>query len=59
MSIRQGKQEFLAVISMTTDDISLLDDNLQTDEGIAAEIQSWLEDLGFNIKSVEVRDILC
>lgn len=57
MSIRQGKHEFLAVISMTTDDISLLDDNIQDEQGIADEIQSWLEDLGFNVQSVEVRDL--
>lgn len=57
MSIRQGKHEFLAVISMTADDISMLDDNIQDEQGIADEIQSWLEDLGFNVQSVEVRDL--
>lgn len=57
MSIRQGKHEFLVVVSMSADDISLLDDHLQDEDGIAGEVQSWLEDLGFTIKSVEVRDI--
>jgi hypothetical protein len=57
MSIRQGKHEFLVVVSMTADDISLLDDGLQDEQGIADEVQSWLQDLGFDVKSVEVRDV--
>jgi hypothetical protein len=57
MSIRQGKHEFLVVVSMGADDITLLDDNLQDEQGIADEVQSWLEDLGFDVKSVEVRDV--
>lgn len=57
MSIRQGKHEFLVVVSMSADDITLLDDNIQDEQGIADEVQSWLEDLGFNVKSVEVRDV--